>query len=223
MMRKTVSKTVAITKIMTIVVTVASMLAISLVAPAQAEMVAKNATFYLDKNTTIDGYQLEGSANYPTFQYEVSVYPKNGGLVLDPATGKIGYTPNSGFTGIDSFKYRIVSELNSNWYSSKATVRAVVGEPWNEYCDAKLTPIGLSTYMKDSSLGVPANSPEILGTTNIEPIKATPYGKMAYTNSKIAVELSGQSWWALSLGQKAFLIEQYCNLLDKAELRGYAG
>jgi hypothetical protein len=222
-MRKMESKTLAITKIVTIVVTISSMLGIPLLAPAQAEMVAKNAMFYLDKNTTIDGYQLEGSANYPTFRYEVSVYPKNGALVLDPDTGKIGYTPNTGFTGIDSFNYRIVSELNSNWYSSKATVRAAVGEPWNEYCDAKLTPIGLSTYMKDSSLGVPANSPEIIGTTNIEPIKATPYGKMAYTNSKIAVELSGQSWWALSLGQKAFLIEQYCILLDKAELRGYTG
>ena len=86
-----------------------------------------------------------------------------------------------------------------------------------------LSALGLAAYMKDSSLGVPANSPEIIGTTNIEPIKATPYGKMAYTNAKIAVELSGQSWWALDLGQKAFLIEQYCNLLDKAELRGYTG
>ena len=222
-MRYMKSENLGITKIVIISVIIASMLGIPLIAPAHGEMVVKNATFYLDKNTTIDGYQLEGSANYPTFQYEVSIYPKNGALILDPATGKIGYTPNSGFTGIDSFKYRIVSELNSSWYSSKATVRAVVGEPWNEYCGAKLTPIGLSTYMKDSSLGVPANSPEILGTTNIEPIKATPYGMMAYTNSKIAVELSGQSWWALSLGQKAFLIEQYCILLDKAELRGYAG
>lgn len=222
-MTKTESKTLRITNMMTIVVTIASLLGVSLVAPAQAEMVAKNATFYLDKNTTIDGYQLEGSANYPTFQYEVSVYPTNGALVLDPDTGKIGYIPNTGFTGVDSFKYRIVSELNSNWYSSKATVRAVVGEPWNAYCGAELTPIGLSMYMKDSSLGVPANSPEIIGTTNIEPIKATPYGKMAYANSKIAIELSGQSWWALSLGQKAFLIEQYCTLLDKGELRGYTG
>lgn len=211
-------------KLTTIVVTVASLFGISLAIPAQAEMVAKDATFYLDKNTNnMAGYQLEGSANYPTFQYEVSLYSKNGWLVVDSDTGKIGYTPNTGFTGIDSFKYRIVSELNSNWFSSKATGRAVVGEPWDAYCGAKLTPIGLSIYMKDSSLGVPANSPEILGTTNIEPIKATPYGKMAYTNAKIAVELSGQSWWELDLGQKAFLIEQYCNLLDKAELRGYTG
>jgi hypothetical protein len=223
MKENTRSNTTRVLKTTTLVVAVASILIVSLAAPARAEMIAKGGTFYLHKDTVIEGYQLEGSANYPTFNYQVSVYPKNGTLILSPESGMITYTPNPGFTGIDSFKYKIVSSLNSNWYSAKATVTAVVGEPWSPYCGAKLTPIGLAAYMKDSSLGVPANSPEIIGTTNIEPIKATPYGKMAYTNAKIAVELSGQSWWALDLGQKAFLIEQYCNLLDKAELRGYTG
>lgn len=217
------SSITGVLKTTTLVVAVASILIVSLAAPARAEMIAKDGTFYLHKDTVIEGYQLEGSANYPTFNYQVSVYPKNGTLILSPESGMITYTPNPGFTGIDSFKYKIVSSLNSNWYSAKATVTAVVGEPWSPYCGAKLTPIGLAAYMKDSSLGVPANSPEIIGTTNIEPIKATPYGKMAYTNAKIAVELSGQSWWALDLGQKAFLMEQYCNLLDKTELRGYTG
>lgn len=217
------SSITGVLKTTTLVVAVASILIVSLAAPARAEMIAKGGTFYLHKDTVIEGYQLEGSANYPTFNYQVSVYPKNGTLILSPESGMITYTPNPGFTGIDSFKYKIVSSLNSNWYSAKATVTAVVGEPWSPYCGAKLTPIGLAAYMKDSSLGVPANSPEIIGTTNIEPIKATPYGKMAYTNAKIAVELSGQSWWALDLGQKAFLMEQYCNLLDKTELRGYTG
>lgn len=192
-------------------------------APANAEMVAKGKSFYLDKNTSLNAIQLEGSANYPTFKYEVTNSPKNGTLVLDANNGKVNYAPNAGFTGIDSFKYRIVSTLNSTWVSSKATVMLAVGEPWSEFCGSTLSPLGLSRYMEDSSLGVPANSPEIIGTTNIEPMKATPYGHMAYTNAKIAVELSGESWWALDLGQKAFLMDQYCNLLDKAELRGYAG
>ena len=215
--------TTRVLKTTTLVVAVASILIVSLAAPARAEMIAKGDIFYSHKDTVTEGYQLEGSANYPTFNYQVSVYPKNGTLILNQESGMITYTPNPGFTGIDSFKYKIVSTLNSNRYSAKATVTAVVGEPWSPYCGAKLTPIGLATYMKDSSLGVPANSPEIIDTTNIEPIKATPHGKMAYTNAKIAVELSSQSWWALDLGQKAFLIEQYCNLLDKAELRGYTG
>lgn len=188
---------------------------------AQAEMVANTLALYLDKDTADKKIQLEGSANYPTFKYEVTRGPMNGTLILDSASGKATYTPNSGFAGVDSFKYRIVSTINSTWTSSNAVVKMAVGEPWHEFCGSDLNPLQLSLYMKDKSLGVPSNSPEIIGTTNIEPIKATPYGHMAYTNAKIAVEMSGQSWWALNLGQKAFLIDQYCNLLDKAELQGY--
>lgn len=207
---------------MMIVVILTLLFAITFATPAQAEMTAKSTAFYLDKATSITDAQLEGFADYPTFRYEVTSNPKNG-IALDANSGKMTYSPNVGFTGIDSFKYRIVSTINSNWFSSQATVKMVVGEPWNAFCGSDLSPIGLSTYMKNKSLGLPANTPEIYGTTNIEPMKATPYGKMAYTNAKIAVELSGRSWWALDLGQKAFLMEHYCNLLDKAELQGYTG
>lgn len=189
--------------------------------PAQAEMAAKSLSFYMDRDASGKQIQLEGSANYPTFKYVVIRSPMNGTLTLDSASGIATYVPNQGFVGIDSFKYRIVSTINATWTSSTAIVKMAVGEPWQEFCGSDLDPLQLSSYMRDSSLGLPANSPEIIGTTNIEPIKATPYGHMAYTNAKIAVEMSGQSWWALNLGQKAFLIDQYCNLLDKAELRGY--
>ena len=118
MKENTRSNTTRVLKTTTLVVAVASILIVSLAAPARAEMIAKGGTFYLHKDTVIEGYQLEGSANYPTFNYQVSVYPKNGTLILSPESGMITYTPNPGFTGIDSFKYKIVSSLNSNWSSA---------------------------------------------------------------------------------------------------------
>ena len=58
------------------------------------------------------------------------------------------------------------------------------------------------------------------GAVNFDTVRATPEGQMAYVNAKIAFELANgpYSWWTLDLGQKAWMIEKYCDLLDKTDL-----
>lgn len=79
-----------------------------------------------NEQTTVN---LTGSANYPTFNYVITMQPQNGKTVfLDANTGTAVYRPNSGFADIDSFKYRIVSDFNDSWTSDKITVKIAVVE-----------------------------------------------------------------------------------------------
>lgn len=189
---------------------------------AEAVMLASSIQTYTLKNQTMWLY-LQGSANYPTFKFEVVKQPTNGIYTLQGELSGTGYyTPKPGFTGVDTFTYRIVSYHNSAWHSDVATVTVAVAEPWAQFTQlgdvtAKMSPIDLAQYIKDKQLTA-ANMPMIYDVTNIEPYKQTPYGKMAYANAKIAVELANGSgaWWTLSLGQKQWIMENYIDLLGRA-------
>ena len=187
---------------------------------AEATMLSQDIVTYTlkDEPTTI---KLQGSANYSTFHYEIAAPPQQGRIVsLDANTGEALYQPNSGFAGIDSFTYKIVSNYNGAWTSDAGKVRVAVVEPWRQYCyDSPITPIQLSQYIKAKQLTA-ANMPGIIGTTNIEPLKATPQGHMEYVDAKAAFEAAnGQySWWTLDLEQKAWIMDGYCNLLDRTDL-----
>lgn len=186
---------------------------------AEAVMLSQDIVTYTlkDEQTKIN---LAGSADYPTFHYVITTQPQNGKIVsFDAKTGAVTYQPNSGFAGIDSFKYRIVSDFNDAWTSNKATVKVAIAEPWKQYCnDCPVTPVQLSQYVKAKNLTA-ANMPDA-GATNFEPLRATPEGQMAYVNAKIAFELANgpYSWWTLDLGQKAWMMDKYCDLLDKTDL-----
>lgn len=193
----------------------------STAAKAEAVMVATSYETYTLKDQALWLY-LQGSANYPTFKFEVVRQPANGIYTLqDNVSGKGYYTPNTGFTGIDTIKYKIVSIYNSAWHSDVATIKIAVAEPWAQFAlgeeTAKTSPIDLAQYLKERGIG-PSTTNQIFDVTNIEPYKQTPYGKMAYANAKIAFELANGSWswWELSLGQKQWLMENYIELLGKA-------
>ena len=187
---------------------------------AEATMLAQDVvTYTLKGQPTI--VNLEGSANYPTFHYVIPTQPQNGKIVtLDAKNGHLLYQPNAGFAGIDLFKYRIGSNYNETWISNTGIVKVAVVEPWKQYCyNNPITPLQLSQYVKAKQLTA-ANMPEIIGTTNIEPMKATPVGNMEYVDAKAAFELANgsYSWWTLDLGQKAWMMDNYCNLLDRTDL-----
>lgn len=186
---------------------------------AEAAMLSQDIVTYTLKNEQVK-VNLTGSANYPTFHYVITNQPQNGKIVsFDAKTGQVAYQPNSGFTGIDSFKYRIVSDFNDTWTSNKATIKVAVAEPWKQYCnDCPITPVQLSQYVKAKNLTA-ASMPDA-GAANFEPLKATPEGQMAYVDAKIAFELVNgpYSWWTLDLGQKAWMMDKYCDLLDKTDL-----
>jgi hypothetical protein len=187
---------------------------------AEAAMLAQDVVTYTLKGqvTTVN---LAGSANYPTFHYIISAQPQNGKIVtLDAKAGQLTYQPNTSFAGVDSFNYKIVSNNNETWTSNTGIVKVAVVEPWKQYCNNNpITPLQLTQYVKDRHLTA-ANMPGIIGTTNIEPMKATPLGNMEYVNAKIAFELANgsYSWWMLDLGQKAWMMDNYCNLLDRTDL-----
>jgi hypothetical protein len=186
---------------------------------AEAVMLAQDIVVQTLKNQQAT-VNLSGSANYPTFHYVIVTQPQNGKIVsLDAETGKVLYQPNSGFAGIDSFRYRIASDFNDSWTSNTATVKIAVAEPWKQYCnDCPITPVQLSQYVKAKSLTA-VNMPDA-GAVNFDRVRATPEGQMAYVNAKIAYELANgpYSWWTLDLGQKAWMMEKYCDLLDKTDL-----
>jgi hypothetical protein len=192
----------------------------TLLPKAEATMLSQDIiTYTLKGQPTM--MQLSGSANYSTFHYEIAVQPLNGKIVmLDAKSGQLVYKPNSDFTGIDSLRYRIVSNYNETWSSNTATGKVAVVEPWKQYCyNSQITPIQLSQYIKAKQLTA-ANMPGIMGTTNIEPLKATPQGHMEYVDAKAAFEVANgsYSWWTLNLEQKAWIMDNYCNLLDRTDL-----
>ena len=163
---------------------------------------------------------LSGSANYPTFHYVIVAQPQNGKILsLDEKSGELVYQPNPGFAGADSIRYRIASDFNDAWTSDTGTVKIAIAEPWKQYCsDCPITPVQLSQYVKAKSLTA-ANMPDA-GAVNFDRLRATDEGQMAYVNAKIAYELANgpYSWWTLDLGQKAWMIEKYCDLLDRTDL-----
>jgi len=57
-----------------------------------------------------------------TLVYQVNTNPSNGSLNCDSATGSCTYTPNSGYTGSDSFTYYVYEASDSSRQSNTATV-----------------------------------------------------------------------------------------------------
>lgn len=178
---------------------------------AEAAMISNGINTYTLKNSPT-GIQMVGTANYPTFHYVIMTAPANGQIQFDGATGEAFYQPNIGFQGVDSFTYKIVSNYSQEWFSNTATVKIAVVENWTAFYPEKVTPVVLAQYVKDKSM-TSATVNEIPGVTNIEPYKQTPQGKVAYSNVKAAWEMSGNSWWSLTLGQKQWLMD---NLHNKA-------
>jgi hypothetical protein len=179
---------------------------------AEAALVSENIYTYTLKNepTTV---QMVGSGNYNDWHYVVKSQPTYGVVPsFDGVTGEAFYQPNAGVNGIaDKFTYRLEKD-NPDWFSNTSTVRIAIVENWTEFYPEKVTPVVLMQYIKDKGL-TSATVNTTPGVSNIEPYKATPQGKIAYSNVKAAWELSGQSWWNLSLGQKQWLMD---NLHNKA-------
>lgn len=174
---------------------------------AFAEMLAQNIKAFALKSepTTI---QLNATANYPTFHYVLKSQPAHGLILsLNDKTGAAIYQPYADFDGsVDSFTYRIESIYNSGWFSNTAAVKIAVVKDWTAYYPAPVTPVKISEFIASHGLTA-ATTPEIPNVTNIEPYKQTPQGGVYYSNVKASWELSGQSWWSLTLGQKQYLMD----------------
>lgn len=184
---------------------------------AHAEMLSQNITTYTIKSepTTI---KLVGSSQWNNFHFVIMSMASHGTIPsYNGVTGEVFYQPTAGFTGIDSFTYRIVSNENTNWFSATTTVKIAVVEDCSNYCQNKSSVVDLANFMKAQQY-TPANAPEIPGVTNLEPRKATAYGQVVYTDAKIAVTLSGQDWYSFSLGQRAYMMDNYCTLLNKSDI-----
>ncbi len=58
----------------------------------------------------------------------VTVAPSNGSVTVDPVTGKITYDPNLGFTGTDSFTYKVCLVADPT-VCDEATVTVTISDP----------------------------------------------------------------------------------------------
>jgi hypothetical protein len=72
----------------------------------------------LNVNVAANDSDVDGSVVATTVT--IAAAPKNGAAIVDPATGVVAYTPNSGYVGSDSLKYTV--QDNDGAFSNVATV-----------------------------------------------------------------------------------------------------
>lgn len=174
----------------------------------EATMIANSLETFAIRNTPTN-IQLVGTANYPTYHYEIVAQPSSGSAVLkDSAKGIVTFTPPADTDGIVlTFSYKIVSNYNPAWFSNVATVKVAVVKQWTAYYPAVTTPVQIANFIRDRQLTA-ATATEEPGVTNIEPYKATSEGSVHYSNVKAAWIMTGQDWYKLTLGQRQYLMDE---------------
>lgn len=89
--------------------------------------VANEASYTMTKNTTLNKNLTGSDPESDPLTFEIVEQVKNGTLTLDDAqTGAFTYTPNTDFTGTDTFTFKVSDSENQ---SLPATVTITVGEP----------------------------------------------------------------------------------------------
>ena len=76
----------------------------------------------VDINVTSNDYDFDGYVDYDSV--EIASSPGNGITSVDPISGIVTYTPESGFTGDDSFTYTVMDDDGAT--SNVATVHIEV-------------------------------------------------------------------------------------------------
>ena len=101
--------------------------------------VAVNDSAVTPINTPVNG-NASTNDNLPsggTYTYTVTTLPANGSVVMNP-DGTYTYTPNTGFTGTDTFTYQVCNQVGQ---CSTATVTVTVLPPPVAVIDSAVTPI----------------------------------------------------------------------------------
>lgn len=111
-------------------------------------------------NDTVTGGTLDETSVTITQQ------PAHGTVSVDPVTGKVTYTPNSGYTGTDSFKYTVAVDgdsTNKDEATVTITINEVVAPPAQEVVVDEVADVDEKLTIDPTTLD--PNAPEIDPTT----------------------------------------------------------
>ncbi len=89
------------------------------VAPVNVAPVGPDQNITTDENTPVNGAIIATDADGDTLSYVLSGSPANGTVILNTVTGTYTYTPNSGYSGSDSF---VVTVSDGNGGTDTITV-----------------------------------------------------------------------------------------------------
>ncbi len=111
-------------------------------------------------NDTVTGGTLDETSVTITQQ------PAHGTVSVDPVTGKVTYTPNSGYTGTDSFKYTVAVDgdsTNKDEATVTITINEVVAPPAEQVVVDEVADVDEKLTIDPTTLD--PNAPEIDPTT----------------------------------------------------------
>lgn len=139
---------------------------------------AANSFLITSPDTPVSG-QIQASSPYNlSLTYAVDTQPDHGTVSLDPGTGAYTYTPDTGYSGADSFTYTAAS---SNGSSPTATAALVVngGNP-------KVSAFGAPVYINGSPTSVDievrlSNPPNGQATVNYSTVDGNAKAGVDYT------------------------------------------
>lgn len=88
--------------------------------------VASNISYGTGTGTTLQGSLAATSSDGGAIEYQISTEPAHGTVTIDPATGLFTYTPDTGYTGTDTFTYTAYDPA-TGLVSGSATITVTVG------------------------------------------------------------------------------------------------
>lgn len=136
--------------------------------------IAQDATLSTAQNTPVAinlvqnyTYDTDGTYSIPQNALNIISQPAHGTLSINPQTGQVVYTPNPGFSGVDTFTYTVhdnnVSVTNPNGVSSRVATVTI------NTAHVNLAPVAnndvtSTTYGSPVSINVLANDTDSTGT-----------------------------------------------------------
>lgn len=177
--------------------------------------------FPQDVETSVDTpvlIQLEGSAlGGGSFAYWIYEMPGHGTLIdFDGQAGTLTFTPDSGFTGTDTFRFKVVNETH---YSDDATVTVTVSENVE---DERNSETGGKNWMgaimfRDGLLAKDLNVDTIPESDNgirLYDVMQGPLGMvLADVADGFVLAYGEKAWGELTDAQKIWLLENFYEIV----------
>ena len=140
----------------------------------------------LGNDTTSTGQPLDPAS------VKITQVAGHGTTTVDPATGAVVYTPNAGFSGVDTFKYQVCDTSTPTPVCATTSVTVTVPNTVTAVDDAVVTPentaIKISVLANDTITqgGAPLDpaSVEVIVPPSHGTVEVNPDGTVLYTPSK---------------------------------------
>ncbi|WP_331345228.1 retention module-containing protein [Cellvibrio sp. UBA7661] len=157
------------------------------VAPVNGAPTASNLNLTTDENVPVNGAISANDPDGDTLSYSITGSPTSGTVVLNPATGTFTYTPNSGYTGGDSFVVTI-NDGNGGTTTSTVTIGVNPVVPVNQ---APVAVDDVFTVAEGGTLTVTAANKITLNDTDADGDSLTAILVSGPTNGSLTLNADG--------------------------------